>query len=70
MCGLTGFLVGDGAQIPVLRCAVFAGDRDEVADLAVRLTEADVNNQDALGRYAALAGLSPETFRDRFGTVR
>ncbi|MGZ8404809.1 MAG: diphosphate--fructose-6-phosphate 1-phosphotransferase [Nitrospira sp.] len=36
----------------------------------IRLTEADVNNQDALGRYAALAGLSPEAFRERFGTVR
>ena len=36
----------------------------------IRLTEADVNNQDALGRYAALASLSPETFRERFGTVR
>ncbi|MGZ8380320.1 MAG: diphosphate--fructose-6-phosphate 1-phosphotransferase [Nitrospira sp.] len=36
----------------------------------IRLTEADVNNQDALGRYAALAGLSPEAFRERFGAVR
>lgn len=36
----------------------------------IRLTEADVNNQDALGRYAALASLSPEAFRERFGTVR
>ncbi|TKB63463.1 MAG: 6-phosphofructokinase [Nitrospira sp.] len=36
----------------------------------IRLTEADVNNQDALGRYADLAGLSPEAFRERFGTVR
>ncbi|CUS37253.1 diphosphate--fructose-6-phosphate 1-phosphotransferase [Candidatus Nitrospira nitrificans] len=35
----------------------------------IRLTEADVNNQDALGRYAALTGLSPEAFRERFGTV-
>jgi ATP-dependent phosphofructokinase / diphosphate-dependent phosphofructokinase len=35
----------------------------------IRLTEADVNNQDALGRYAALAGLSPEAFRERFSTV-
>jgi ATP-dependent phosphofructokinase / diphosphate-dependent phosphofructokinase len=35
----------------------------------IRLTEADVNNQDALGRYAALAGLSAEAFRERFGTV-
>ncbi|THJ18621.1 MAG: 6-phosphofructokinase [Nitrospira sp. CG24B] len=36
----------------------------------IRLTEADVNNQDALGRYAAIAGLSPEAFRERFSTVR
>lgn len=35
----------------------------------IRLTEADVNNQDALGRYAAMAGLSPEAFRERFSTV-
>ena len=35
----------------------------------IRLTEADVNNQDALGRYAALAGLSPEAFRERFELV-
>ena len=35
----------------------------------IRLTEADVNNQDALGRYAALTGLSPEAFRERFSTV-
>ncbi len=35
----------------------------------IRLTEADVNNQDALDRYAALAGLSAEAFRERFGTV-
>jgi ATP-dependent phosphofructokinase / diphosphate-dependent phosphofructokinase len=35
----------------------------------IRLTEADVNNQNALGRYAALAGLSPEAFRERFSTV-
>ncbi|MGQ0554766.1 MAG: diphosphate--fructose-6-phosphate 1-phosphotransferase [Nitrospiraceae bacterium] len=35
----------------------------------IRLTEADVNNQDVLGRYAALAGLSPEAFRERFSTV-
>ncbi|MFZ3014691.1 MAG: diphosphate--fructose-6-phosphate 1-phosphotransferase [Nitrospira sp.] len=35
----------------------------------IRLTEADVNNQDALGRYADLAGLSPEACRERFGTV-
>jgi 6-phosphofructokinase len=36
----------------------------------IRLTEADVNNRDMLGRYAALVGLSPEAFRERFGTVR
>lgn len=35
----------------------------------IRLTEADVNNQDALGRYADLAGLSPEAFRERFSIV-
>ncbi|MEK9142999.1 MAG: 6-phosphofructokinase, partial [Nitrospirota bacterium] len=35
----------------------------------IRLTEADVNNRDMLGRYAALAGLSPEAFRERFSTV-
>jgi len=35
----------------------------------IRLTEADVNNRDMLGRCAALANLSPEAFRDRFGTV-
>ncbi len=35
----------------------------------IRLTEADVNNQDALGRYAALVGLSPEAFRERFEPV-
>lgn len=36
----------------------------------IRLTEADMNNRDALGRYAAMAGLSPEAFRERFSTVR
>lgn len=36
----------------------------------IRLTEADMNNRDALGRYAALAGLSPEAFRERFSPVR
>jgi 6-phosphofructokinase 1 len=35
----------------------------------IRLTEADVNNRDMLGRCAALANLSPEAFRERFGTV-
>jgi ATP-dependent phosphofructokinase / diphosphate-dependent phosphofructokinase len=35
----------------------------------IRLTEADVNNQDTLGRYAALVGLSPEAFRERFEPV-
>ncbi len=35
----------------------------------IRLTEADVNNRDVLGRYAALAGLPPEAFRERFSTV-
>lgn len=35
----------------------------------IRLTEDDLKNQDALGRYAALAGLSPEAFRERFSTV-
>ncbi len=35
----------------------------------IRLMEADLNNRDALGRYAALAGLSPEAFRERFSTV-
>jgi AraC-like DNA-binding protein len=32
----------------------------------IRLTEEDFNDQDRLGRYAALAGISPETFRARF----
>ena len=35
----------------------------------IRLTEDDLKNQDALGRYAALTGLSPEAFRERFITV-
>jgi 6-phosphofructokinase len=35
----------------------------------IRLMEADMNNRDMLSRYAALAGLSPETFRERFSTV-
>src|SRR6185437_1393013 len=35
----------------------------------IRLTEADVNNRDVLGRYAALASLSPEAFRERFNTA-
>ena len=35
----------------------------------IRLTEDDLKNQDALGRYAALTGLSPEAFRERFSTV-
>jgi 6-phosphofructokinase 1 len=35
----------------------------------IRLTEADLNDPDVLGRYADLAGLSPEAFRQRFGTV-
>ncbi|MGZ8365268.1 MAG: diphosphate--fructose-6-phosphate 1-phosphotransferase [Nitrospira sp.] len=35
----------------------------------IRLMEADLNNQDVLGRYAASAGLSPEAFRERFSTV-
>jgi 6-phosphofructokinase len=35
----------------------------------IRLMEADMNNRGMLSRYAALAGLSPETFRERFSTV-
>jgi len=35
----------------------------------IRLTEADMTNRDALGRYAALTGLSPEAFRERFASV-
>jgi 6-phosphofructokinase len=35
----------------------------------IRLMEADMSNRDMLSRYAALAGLSPETFRERFSTV-
>ena len=33
------------------------------------LTEADLNNSDMVGRYAVMAGLSPEAFRERFNTV-
>lgn len=32
----------------------------------IRLTEEDMRNQDLVGRYAALAGLSVEAFRERF----
>lgn len=35
----------------------------------IRLTEDDMKNQDALGRYAALASLSIEAFRERFGAI-
>ena len=35
----------------------------------IRLTEDDVNGRDAVGRYAALTGLSVEAFRERFKTV-
>jgi ATP-dependent phosphofructokinase / diphosphate-dependent phosphofructokinase len=35
----------------------------------IRLTEDDMKNQDALGRYAALASLSVEAFRERFAPV-
>lgn len=35
----------------------------------IRLTEDDMKNPDALGRYAALASLSVEAFRERFGKV-
>ncbi len=35
----------------------------------IRFTGEDLKNQNALGRYAALAGLSPEAFRERFSTV-
>lgn len=35
----------------------------------IRLMETDMSNRDMLSRYAALAGLSPETFRERFSTV-
>jgi ATP-dependent phosphofructokinase / diphosphate-dependent phosphofructokinase len=35
----------------------------------IRFTGDDLKNQNALGRYAALAGLSPEAFRERFSTV-
>ncbi|MBI5672297.1 MAG: 6-phosphofructokinase [Nitrospirae bacterium] len=35
----------------------------------IRLTDEDMNNRDMLGRCAALANLSPEAFRERFGTV-
>ncbi|OQW32851.1 MAG: 6-phosphofructokinase [Nitrospira sp. SG-bin1] len=35
----------------------------------IRLTEGDLQNQDASGRYAALANLSIEAFRERFGAV-
>ena len=35
----------------------------------IRLSEEDFNDPVALGRYAALAGLSPEAFRSRFQPV-
>jgi 6-phosphofructokinase 1 len=35
----------------------------------IRLAEADLDNRDALGRYATVAGLSPEAFRERFSMV-
>jgi ATP-dependent phosphofructokinase / diphosphate-dependent phosphofructokinase len=35
----------------------------------IRLAESDMNNPDMLGRYAALTGLSRETFQERFGAV-
>ena len=35
----------------------------------IRLTEEDFNNPDRLGRCAALAGLSPGTFRTRFSGI-
>jgi 6-phosphofructokinase 1 len=35
----------------------------------IRLTEADMSDRDMLSRCAALVGLSPEAFRERFSTV-
>jgi 6-phosphofructokinase 1 len=35
----------------------------------IRLTEADLNDSGALGRYASLTGLSAEKFRERFAAV-
>ena len=35
----------------------------------IRLTEADMNDRNTLSRYAALAGLSAEAFRERFNMV-
>ncbi|MGE3979101.1 MAG: diphosphate--fructose-6-phosphate 1-phosphotransferase [Nitrospira sp.] len=35
----------------------------------IRLMDTDLNNRDLLGRYAALVGLSPEAFRERFSTA-
>jgi 6-phosphofructokinase 1 len=35
----------------------------------IRLSEEDFKDPSALGRYAALAGLSPEAFRSRFQSV-
>lgn len=35
----------------------------------IRLTEDDLKNQDALGRYAAFTSLSSEAFRERFSAV-
>jgi hypothetical protein len=35
----------------------------------IRLSEEDFKDPVALGRYAALAGLSPEAFRSRFQSV-
>jgi len=35
----------------------------------VRLTNDDFNDPATLGRCAALAGLSPETFRERFAGI-
>lgn len=35
----------------------------------IRLSDEDIEDSVALGRYAALAGLSPEAFRSRFQSV-
>jgi hypothetical protein len=35
----------------------------------IRLSEDDLKSQDAVGRYATVANLPIEAFRDRFKTV-
>lgn len=62
-------LDSDTGRIRVRMVDIESASYQVARQYMIRLSKADLNDQDALGRYAAITGLSPEVFRERFKTA-